>query len=369
MAEKYANLLKPGKLGDFVIKNRLVLASLTRARTKTLVPNEANVQHYKERAGFGLVITEATHISPVATGWVDAPAIYSNEQVEGWKKVVDAVHEEGGTIVCQLWHTGRASHSSHQPNRQQIVSASDIAIEGEAHTADLTKEPNEQPRPLTIDEIKSTVEDYGIAAANAKKAGFDGVEVHLANGYLPDQFLQSTSNKRTDQYGGSLENRFRFVEEILSRVIREYPTSRIGVKISPNGAYNGMGGATNYDDFMYYFQRLDNYRLAYMQVMDGLSFGFHDKDKAVTLADVKTVYTGAIMGNCGYTPESAEDAISKGLAEAVSFGRPTLANPDMPAKLAADKPLADMLDAKYWFMPNEAIRNDPNIGYNTIPKE
>lgn len=367
MSDKFAHLLKPGKLGDFVLKNRTVVASLTRARSKTLTPNEANRTHYTLRAGYGLVGTEATAISPVGRGWADAPGIYNDEMVQGWKKVVDSVHEAGGVIVLQLWHTGRASHSSYQPNKQQIVSAGDIPIEGEVHTNDLTKEPYEKPRPLTVEEIKATVEDYGIAAANAKKAGFDGVEVHLANGYLPDQFLQTCSNNRTDEYGGSQENRFRFVEDILSRVIREYPTSRIGVKVSPNGAFNGMGGPSNHDDFMYFFKRLDNYRLAYMQIMDGLAFGFHEKDKAVTLEDVRKVYTSPVIANCGYTPESAEEVVAKGLADAVAFGRPSLANPDLPARLAEGKPLNDLLDNKYWFSPTEELRKDPNIGYNNIP--
>eukprot|EP00958_Prasinococcus_capsulatus_P012609 scaffold1265_cov366-Prasinococcus_capsulatus_cf.AAC.22 len=250
----FPELFEPLQAGELKLKNRIILAPMTRARSQGRVPNSANVEYYRQRAGAGLLITEATTISEVANGWADSPGIYTEEQAEGWKKVVDAVHEEGSQIICQLWHIGRASHSSFMPEGESIVSASAIAIEGEGvYGADIKKHPHEVPRALETEEVEATVEDYGKAAEFAKAAGFDGVEIHGANGYLIDQFLQSCSNVREDKYGGDVEGRFTFCKEIIERVLQVYPAGRVGIRLSPNGAYNGMGAEDNFESFLYVF--------------------------------------------------------------------------------------------------------------------
>jgi N-ethylmaleimide reductase len=364
----FAKLLEPVILGEFQLKNRIILASLTRARSgEDRVPNSANVEYYRQRAGYGLILSEATTISPMANGWACSPGLYTQQQVDGWKKVTDAVHEAGGLIVAQLWFIGRAGHSSYLSDSAQVVSASDIPIPGEVHTAAGAKAPYETPRPLTVEEIAGIVEDYGKAAENAKAAGFDGVEVHSANGYLLDQFLQTCSNKRTDDYGGAVENRYRFLKEVLDRVFKVYPPGRVGIKLSPNGAFNGMGSEDNVETFNYVLKQLDPLGLAYVQTMDGLAFGFHSKCAAQTLKDFRSVYSGNLVANCGYTPETAEEALKEGIASAVSFGRVTMSNPDLPERLRNGWPLAETLDMSHWYVADEAHRKDPTLGYADQP--
>lgn len=357
-------------LGDLSLSNRIVLASLTRGRSgPSRVPGDHNVEYYRQRAtNFGLILTEAASISPMGEGWRDSASLITEEQMAGWKKVVDACHKEGAQIVAQMWHTGRAGHSSYLPE-DKCVSASNIPIPGDGvYTADGTKQPHEVPRPLTVDEVKSTIEDYKAAAQRCKDAGFDGVEVHAANGYLLDQFLQTCSNDRTDEYGGSVENRFRFLKEVFEAVFTVYPPSRVGVKISPNGVFNGMGAADNFDSFSYFFDEIDKLGLAYVQTMDGLAFGFHEKCAPMELADIKKhLPNTAIMANCGYTPESAETAVQSGNAEAVAFGRPTLANPDYVDRLKNGYPIADTLSNDMWFTVTEEIRANPSKGYIDMP--
>jgi len=301
-------------------------------------------------------------------GWYDSPSLYGEERVEGWKKVCDAVHAEGGLIVAQLWHIGRAGHSSFLADNAQIVSASDVKIDGDGvYTADTTKQQHETPRPLTLEEIQATVADYKKAAENCKAAGFDGVEVHAANGYLVDQFLQSTSNVRTDEYGGPVENRYRLLKEIFEAVFSVYDPSRVGIKLSPNGVYNGMGSADNFETFSYVLEQIDQFGLAYVQVMDGLAFGFHEKCDPFTLDDVKKVLTKTpVMANCGYTPDTAEAAVTENKADVVAFGRPTLANPDYVDRLKNGFPLNDDLPNEHWFGKAQH-RANPKLGYIDFP--
>ncbi|KAJ8609706.1 hypothetical protein CTAYLR_008450 [Chrysophaeum taylorii] len=362
-------MFEPVKLGELALKNKFVLASLTRGRSgETRVPNDANVEYYRQRAGFGLVMSEATAISPMGEGWYDSPSLYKPEQVAGWKRVCEAVHGEGGLMLAQLWHIGRAGHSSFLPDGQPMVSASAIKIEGDGvYTADTTKQPHETPRALEIGEVEATVRDYKQAALNAKEAGFDGVEVHSANGYLIDQFLQSTSNVRTDAYGGSVENRYRFLKEIFEAVFEVFEPSRVGVKLSPNGVYNGMGSADNIETFEYVMTEIEKLGLAYVQVMDGLAFGFHEKCPPMTLPDIKKLLkTTPIVANCGYTPESADAAVIAGDAQAVAFGRPTLTNPDYVDRLKNGYPIAETLPNDQWFGRAEH-RLAPEKGYIDFP--
>mmetsp|Transcript_7104 Transcript_7104/g.9045 ORF Transcript_7104/g.9045 Transcript_7104/m.9045 type:complete len:372 (+) Transcript_7104:162-1277(+) len=362
-------MFEPTKLGELSLRNRFVLASLTRGRSgPSRVPNDANVEYYRQRAtNFGLLLGEAASVSPMGEGWYDSPSLYTAEQMAGWKKVVDAVHGEGGLIVAQLWHIGRAGHTSFLPNNAQMLSASDIKIEGDGvYTADTTKQPHEIPRSMTTDEIDSTILDYKNAVQNCKEAGFDGVELHCANGYLLDQFLQSSTNKRTDDYGGSVENRFRFIKRVFEEAIFPiFPPSRVGVKLSPNGKFNDMGSEDNVETFSYVLDEINKMGLAFVQVMIGLEFGYHEKCPAMTLAEIKKHLPNTpVMANCGYTPETAEEAVASGKAACVSFGRPTLSNPDMVDRLRDGIPLADPLPLDQWF-GKEPHRAQPDLGYIT----
>ncbi|MFT7617422.1 MAG: N-ethylmaleimide reductase [Planctomycetota bacterium] len=342
-------LLKELQLGDLALNNRVVLAPLTRARAGAeRIPNETMATYYAQRSGAGLIISEATTVSAQGNGWVNSPGIYTDEQVEGWKKVVTAVHAKGGRIFLQLWHTGRAGHSSFLGDALP-VSASAIAIEGEGvHTLE-GKLPHETPRPLRTEELAGVVQDYAAAAQRAKDAGFDGVEVHSANGYLLDQFLQSKTNQREDSYGGSIENRFRLLREVVDAVTKVYGAQRVGVRLSPNGVFNDMGSPDFREQFLYAAQELDQFGLAYLHVMDGLGFGFHGQGEAMTLADFREVFHAPLMGNCGYTEETANAAISDGNADMIAFGRPYISNPDLVERFRNDWPLAAESDPSKWY--------------------
>ena len=343
------HLLSPLDRG-LTLKNRVVLAPLTRARAGAeRMPNALMAEYYRQRANAGLIITEATTISQQANGWLHSPGIYTPEQTEAWKQVVDAVHDRGGKIFLQLWHTGRASHSSFQENNQLPVAPSAIKIEGaEAHTPD-GKQPYETPRALATEEIPQIVEDYRKAAANAKEAGFDGVEIHSANGYLIDEFLQSKTNHRTDRYGGSMENRYRFLQEVLESVLTVWDAGQVGVRLSPNGSFNDMGASDYRETFTYVAQQLNSYGLAYLHLLDGLAFGFHEQGEPITLAEIKQVYSGVLIGNCGYDRDSAERAIANGDAELIAFGRPYISNPDLVARFANNWELNPEADMSVWY--------------------
>lgn len=356
-------------VGGQVFKNRVGLAPLTRGRADPLkrTVNDLHVTYYSERATGGFILTEATGISKQGHGWWGAPAIYNKEQVEAWKPVTAAVHQEKGLIFCQLWHMGRAGHSD--VFGSQPVSASAIAIEGEVTACKGEKKPYEVPRPLTVDEIKATVEDYAQAALNAIEAGFDGVQIHSANGYLPDQFLQSVSNHRTDEYGGSIENRTRFVREIIEAVSAAVGKERVWIRFSPNGAFQGMGSADNLETFDEAIRIAAAAKIACIEVMDGLGFGFHQKTEPYTLQRARAVIkaanpegTTALCGNVGYTLETAEKQVAEGNADFITFGRPYMSNPDLPERfrdgvpLAADPPYPD------WWTKADAD------GYITYPR-
>ena len=344
------NLLSSVKLGDLTLKNRVVLAPMTRARAgEQRIPNALMAEYYAQRANAGLIITEGTTISPQANGWQHSPGIYTSEQTEAWKPVVDAVHQQGSKIFLQLWHTGRASHPSFQIDNQLPVAPSAIKIEGsEAHTPD-GKQPYVTPRALETAEIPQVVEQYRQAAANAKAAGFDGVEIHGANGYLIDEFLQSKTNHRTDQYGGSIENRYRFLKEIVEAVLTIWDADRVGVRLSPNGAFNDMGSPDYREAFTYIIEQLNSYNLGYHHVLDGLDFGFHELGEPMTIAEIKEIYQGTLMGNCGYTKDSAEATINAGNADLIAFGRPYISNPDLVERFANDWPLNPSADMKDWY--------------------
>ena len=343
-------LLSPFDLGGLILKNRVVMAPLTRARAgKERMPNALMAEYYAQRATVGLMIAEATVISKQANGWVNSPGIYSDEQAQAWKQVVDAVHTKGTPFFLQLWHMGRASHSSFQENGQLPVSASAVKLNGDYIHTPIGKQPYETPRALETNEIPLVVEDYRRAAQRAKDAGFDGVEIHAANGYLIDQFLQSKTNHRTDQYGGSLENRYRFLKEIVEAILTVWPANRIGVRLSPNGNYNDMGSPDFRETFLYVAQQLNAYGLTYLHILDGLGFGFHELGEPMTLAELRSVFTGSLIGNCGYTQETAEAAIKDGSADLIAFGRPIISNPDLVERFTNGWPLNPPPDPSIWY--------------------
>jgi len=355
-------LLKPIEIGGQALKNRVVLAPLTRARAgDSRLANALMAKYYVQRAGAGLLISEATTVSAQGNGWVGSPGIYTDEQAESWKQVTDAVHAKGSRIYLQLWHTGRASHSSFLGG-ELPVAPSAIKIEGEgAHTA-AGKQPHETPRALEAEELPGIVADYAAAARRAKEAGFDGVEVHSANGYLLDEFLQSKTNHRSDAYGGSVERRYRLLGEVLDAVTRVFPPNRVGVRLSPNGVFNDMGSPDYRETFLYVAGRLEEYGLAYLHVMDGLGFGFHEQGQPMTLDEFRGVFSGPLMGNCGYDLGAAEDAVGAGRADLIAFGRPFLANPDLVERFAEGWPLAPIPDPSTWYSGEQTA-----VGYTDYP--
>ena len=346
------------------MRNRIVLAPMTRARSLNNKPTEHVVEYYRQRATAGLVITEATGISREGLGWIDAPGIWTDEQVEAWKPVVDAVHKEGSIIYLQLWHMGRTSHSSFNDGKPP-VGPSPIAAKTYVHTADGGKVDCEVPRELTLEDITRIIGEYRKAAENAKKAGFDGVEFHGANGYLGDEFLQSCSNQRTDKYGGSIENRYRFYGEVVDELISVFGAKNVGARLSPNGVYGGMGSPDFREQFLYAAEQLGKKDIAYVHFMDGLGFGFHEQGEPMTLAEFRKVIpkSVAIIGNVGYTGELAEERVSSGDADAIAFGRPYIANPDLPERLAKGLELAASEDPSTWFSPDLPDRKKYSTGW------
>ncbi|TMW69111.1 hypothetical protein Poli38472_001267 [Pythium oligandrum] len=359
-------LFTPLPIGkDLVLKNRVVMGPMGRARTDkdSRAPNDLNVQYYGERAGAGLIVSEATPVSSQGYGWLGSPALYTQEHAAGWKKVVDRVHANGGKIFLQIWHMGRQAHSSFSPEAPEVVSASAIGITS-GHTRNNKGEevPYEVPRALETAEIAGIIDDYRKSATLAKQVGFDGVEIHGGNGYLVDQFLQSATNKRTDQYGGSIENRARFLLELIEALKTVWPSDRIAVRLSPNGAFAGMGSEDNVETFIYVLQQLSQLDLAYVAILDGFGFGYHDKAPLMTAYDIKSHYKGTVIAANSYTRDIAEGAIRSGAADAVCFARPYISNPDLAERFQNDWPLnPDASYADFWDSSRGAE------GYTTFP--
>ena len=348
---KDGRLFESLSIGKLNFKNRIAMAPMTRGRAgKERIPNDLMAEYYFQRSGAGLLITEATVISKQGIGWIDSPGIYTDEMVKGWKIVTDKIKPTGTPIFLQLWHCGRASHSDFHGGNLP-VSASAVKLNGDYIHTPLGKKTYETPRELTIDEIRATVADFKKAAQNAKDAGFSGVEVHGANGYLINQFLDSKSNKRNDEYGGTLENRFRFFKEVLEAVLEVWPSQQVGARIAPNGVFNDMGSGDFRELYLYVAKELNRFDLGYLHIMDGLAFGFHEKGEPMTLAEFRSIYDGIIIGNCGYTKELAEQRIAEGNADIIAFGRPFITNPDLPDRFINDFPLNPSEDMSKWYTP------------------
>jgi len=343
-------LLSPVQLGALSLPNRVILAPLTRCRAGAeRIPNSLMQTYYLQRVSAGLIISEATVISPQGIGYLNTPGIYNQEQLIGWKKIVSAIHAEGGHIALQLWHTGRASHSSFQIDKALPVAPSAIAIKADGVYTVNGKEEYEIPRALEIKEVEGIVQDYLNAAIAAKEAGFDALEIHGANGYLIDQFLQSKTNHRQDSYGGSKETRFQFLREIIEAILTVWDANRVGVRFSPNGIFNDVGSPDYREAFLYYAQELNKYRLAFLHIVDGLGFGFHGLGAPMQLEEFRLVFSGSLIGCCDYTQEKAETAIEKGYSDLIAFGRPYISNPDLVERFAHDWPLSPWADMSTWY--------------------
>ncbi|WP_435418483.1 alkene reductase [Parerythrobacter aurantius] len=346
-------LFQPLKMGALEARNRIFMAPLTRGRAAEpmFVPNALMATYYRQRAGAGMILTEATGISREGLGWPSAPGIWSDEQAEAWKLSTEAVHEEGGLIVMQLWHMGRIVHP-YFLDGEPPFSASATKAPGEAHTP-VGKQEYATARAMTLDDIKRTVADYHNAAKQAKKAGFDGVQLHGANGYLVDQFLRDGTNHRDDEYGGSPENRTRFMREVLEALIDVWGADRVGIRLSPNGDSQGTDDSNPPATFGAAARVCAELGLAFVELRepgpDG-TFGSTDVPKQSPL--IRTLYSGALILNSDYDAAQAAADVESGKADAISFGRPYISNPDLEKRIAAGAPFNPNKDVpKSWYFP------------------
>lgn len=324
-------LFTPLSAGALALPNRMLMAPLTRTRADLAhLPNDLMAEYYAQRASAGLIITECTMIAPNTSAFVAEPGIYSPEQVAAWKKVTDAVHAKGGKIVMQIWHAGRAAHPAIN-NGVANVAPSAVAIRGDIHTPN-GKVAHAVPHELSVDEIAKLVQAFADAAKNAMAAGFDGVEVHGANGYLIDQFLRDGANRRSDGYGGSLENRARFLFEVLTAVCAAIGSDRVGLRLSPVNSYNDMIDSDPLGWTEFLAKRLNDFNLAYLHLMRA---DFFQQQKGDVMPIARRHYRGVLIGNMGYSSEEAAAAVENNVLDAVAFGSGFLANPDFPARVKA----------------------------------
>ncbi|NUT77618.1 alkene reductase [Pseudomonas sp. C1C7] len=338
----YPTLFSPMKLGPYKLSHRVVMAPLTRMRAADgNVPNELAPEYYAQRASQGgLIISEATQVSPYGQGYPSTPGIHSAEQIAGWKKVTDAVHTKGGLIFLQLWHVGRSSHSSFQPGGVLPVGPSAIAITDQVSlTPEWMTVPYETPRALELNEIPGIIEAYRQGARNAMAAGFDGVEVHAANGYLLQQFLDSKSNHRTDIYGGAVENRARLLLEVTQAVVDVWGAERVGVRLMPFGTYNDVGDSDPIGLYSYALTQLDRLDIAYVSLIEARKGNSMEIDTPKDIGALRPYWPRTLLVAGGFTGESAEQAIVSRHADAVAFGRQFIANPDLPVRLKMGAPL------------------------------
>lgn len=342
-------LFDPLRIGDIELDNRIIMAPMTRSRADHdgIQPSYA-AMYYGQRASAGLIVTEATNISPMAKGYVRTPGIYTAEQIESWRNVTQVVHARGGKIFMQIFHTGRIALPDFLPDNAQPVGPSAVRAQGKNYTDKGMKE-FVTPREITREEIAQTVKDFGTAAANAIKAGFDGVELHAASGYLVQQFLTTNVNLRADEYGGSIENRTRFLFEVLDAMTSEAGAQRVGVKFSPQIAFNDIEERDADEVYPYVFERLSHMRLAYVHVSDRAGGGWHSK--------LRPQYRGVYFAGGGFTRESGAELLAKNGADAILFGAKFLANPDLPERFRRNAQLNEP-DRATFYTPGESGYTD-----------
>lgn len=334
------DLFDPVELGPYTLTNRIVMAPLTRSRADDAgVPGELQATYYAQRASAGLIISEATNISAQGKGYIRTPGIWTQEQVEGWKLTTKAVHDKGGRIFLQLWHVGRVSHPDLQPGGALPVAPSAVRAENQqAYTYEGFK-PLVTPRALETDEIAGIVNDYAHAAECAKQAGFDGVEIHSANGYLLQQFLSDKTNKRTDQYGGSIENRTRIVVEVVEAVTRVWEPSKVGIRLSPLTKFADIGDSNPEPVYLSLIDQINPFGLSYIHVIEGDTGGERNLPGGFDLQKLHHAFNGLYMANNNYTLDLAIETRAKNLADLICFGRPFISNPDLVERLHTGAPL------------------------------
>ncbi len=358
-------MFTPVNLGSIQLKNRLVMAPLTRMRAVAGdVPSPLAKTYYAQRASAGLIITEATQISPLGMGYPATPGIYSEAQTAAWKEIVDAVHEQGGSIVAQLWHVGRISHSSLHPEQGLPEAPSAIPAAGQTYGADWKLHDYETPKAMTVEDIARLLKEFEVAAHNAKAAGFDGIEIHSANGYLLDQFLQDKTNQRTDEYGGSIENRLRLLSEVIESVTTVFSADRVGVRLSPYGTFNDISDSDPIALFMAAMNKLNGYKLAYVHVIEprATSAGGGDQvnaDAPITSEIFRTAYQGKFITAGGYDQALGEKVLEEGLADAVAYGRLYISNPDLAERFERSAPLNPYNRATFY--------GGQEVGYTDYP--
>jgi len=347
-----STLFTPVSLGKMQLKNRIVMAPMTRSRATGNTPNALMEKYYRLRAGAGLIITEGTSPSANALGYARIPGVFSDAQVQGWRRVTDGVHQAGGKIFVQLMHTGRVSHPANMPAGSRILAPSALAAPGEMWTDSNGQQPHPVPAAMSEDDILDTINEFSAAAKRAIEAGFDGIELHAANGYLIDQFLNTASNRRTDRWGGGIENRIRFAVIVAKVTAAAIGAERIGMRISPYGVFNGMAPDAEMDAlYERLIAELNAIGLAYIHVVDHSSMGAPEVSPALK-AKLRAAFKGQYILSGGYDRSRADADLDARRGDLVAFGRPFVANPDLVEKLRAGNPLTDA-DANIFYTPGE----------------
>lgn len=366
MTQQADVLFKPFTLGAIELPNRVLMSPLTRSRAAQPgdEPWALNVEYYRQRASAGLIIAEATQVSPQGKGYAFTPGIHSEAQVAGWRQVTDAVHAAGGRIILQLWHVGRISHPELQPGGELPVAPSAIAPEGAKTfiSADSGMVSIPTPRALETEELPGIVDQYRKGAENALRAGFDGVEVHAANGYLLDQFLRTGSNHREDDYGGSLENRLRLPLEVVEAVTQVWGPERVGVRVTPTGSFNAMWDDDPVETFGAFARALDKLGIAFIEVVEDSFQGNHESGRPEAVIEaIREGFSRAYIGNGAYDAEEARTRIGSGKADLVTFGRPFIANPDLPERFRKGAPLNEWDESTFYGGDSRGYTDYPRL--------
>jgi N-ethylmaleimide reductase len=363
---KHAILLSPYKLGQIELKNRIVMAPMTRSRAIDNIPNQLMAEYYEQRADAGLIITEGTSPSPNGLDYCRIPGIYSKVQVEGWKKTTDAVHAKSGKIFVQLMHTGRISHQANMPKDAIIVAPSAVKPSGQMWTDSDGFQNFPIPKEMDIEEIKKTKQEYVSAAANAVKAGFDGIELHGANGYLLEQFISPISNIRKDNYGGNIEGRCRFLLEIVEAVIKEIGKDKVGIRLSPYGVASDMPQYPEIDEtYNYLAEKLNAMGVLYIHLVDHSALGAPEVPVKIKMA-IRNLFEHTLILSGGYSIETAESELEVGIANLIAFGRLFINNPDLIGRFEHNWVLSKNLDMDKFYSPGEKGYTDYPF-YNKLP--
>jgi N-ethylmaleimide reductase len=334
-------LFSPATLGSLKLKNHIVMAPMTRNRAIDYLPNELMAEYYRQRAGAGLIVTEGTSPSPNGLGYVRIPGLFSQEHVKGWRKVTDAVHAEDGKIFVQLMHTGRVSHLKNMPAGARVLAPSAIRMKGEIHTDVAQMQPHSEPEAMSEADIQNAIQEYVNSAKLAIEAGFDGVELHAANGYLIDQFINPASNQRTDAWGGTPSKRLEFAVQVAQKVAAAIGSAKVGIRVSPYGVFNEMQHFPEIEAaYAELAQRLSPLKLAYMHVVDHSSMGAPEVGASVK-QKIRANFHGALILSGGYDAARAEQDLQEKRADLIAIGRPFISNPDLVEKLKAGRPLRD----------------------------